>query len=135
MREAIQPRDVSRPGNPYSHAIRCGELVFISGQVAKDPGTGRIVGETIEEQARVALENLRRVAAAAGATLERVVKVTVFLKNAEDFDGFNKIYAEVFTPPYPARSTLVAPTVNAKLLVEVEAVAAVEKGAAPCLSD
>jgi 2-iminobutanoate/2-iminopropanoate deaminase len=131
VKEAIWPSDVTPPGNPYSPAIRSGALVCISGQVAKDSATGAIVGETMEEQARVALENLRRVAKAAGAALEQVVKVTVYLRRGEDFGAFNKVYAEFFAPPFPARSTVVAPPVNPKVLVEVEAFAVTHPEATP----
>lgn len=123
MREAVFPASVAPPGNPYSPAVKAGGLIFISGQVAKDPATKMISGVTIEEQARMALGNLQRVAAAAGTTLDQVVKVTVFLRQEEDFAGFNRVFAEFFAPPYPARSTLVAPPVGSELLVEVEAVA------------
>lgn len=128
MREAIFPPDVTPPGNPYTPAVRSGGLVFISGQVAKDPASGELVGETVREQGRAALENLRRVAQAAGASLDQVVKVTVFLQRAGDFGAFNEVYAEFFTPPYPARSTVVAPAVNPRVLVEVEAVAVASPG-------
>lgn len=129
MSEAIFPKDVAPPGNPYTPAIKCGRLVFISGQVAKDPESGELNGDGVADQARVALENLRRVARAAGTSLDRVVKVTVFLKQAEDFGAFNAVYAEFFSPPYPARSTLVAPAVNPRVLVEVEAIAEAGPGA------
>jgi 2-iminobutanoate/2-iminopropanoate deaminase len=109
------------PVGAYSPAIRAGELVFLSGQVPKDPRTGMTVGATVGEQTRVVLENAARVLAAAGATLDDVVSVTAYLADIGDWDEFNAAYRDVFTPPYPTRTT-----VGAQLhgfLVEISLVA------------
>lgn len=115
--------DVPPPAGAYSPAVRAGELVFVSGQVPRDPATGELRGETVEEQVRYTLDRLRTVLAAAGAALDDVVSVTVYLQDIDDWEVFNRVYAEVFRPPYPSRTA-----VGAQLggfLVEISAVARV----------
>jgi 2-iminobutanoate/2-iminopropanoate deaminase len=113
--------DVLPPVGPYSPAVRAGDFVFVSGQVPRDPRTGVLVGQTVEEQARQTLSNLRRALEAAGASTTDVVSVTVYLADENDWAAFNSIYTSVFSPPYPTRTA-----VGAKLrgvLVEISAVA------------
>jgi 2-iminobutanoate/2-iminopropanoate deaminase len=105
----------------YSPAVRAGNLIFVSGQVPKDPLTGETRGSNVREQTRVVLENVERVLAAAGATLDDVVSVTAYLAQIDDWAAFNDVYREVFTAPYPARTT-----VGAQLhgfLVEISVIA------------
>lgn len=108
---------------PYSQAIKVGEMVFCSGQIPLDPNTGKIVGNGIEEQMRRALENLKTVLEAAGSSLEKVVKTTIYLKNMEDFAIVNKIYADYFTSEYPARSVVEVSRLPKDVLVEIEGIA------------
>ncbi len=104
--QPIQAAGVPAPNGPYSHAIRAGDFVFASGQLPVDPDTGRIETEEIREQTRQVLANLRRVLQAAGSDLERVVRVTVYLRNKRrDFAAMNEIFASHF-PQHPARTTL-----------------------------
>jgi len=113
--------DYPAPVGPYSPAVRAGDFVYVSGQVPRDPRTGELLGATIEEQAEGTLANLQRVLAAAGATLDDVVAVTVYLADENDWGAFNAVYRETFRAPFPARTV-----VGAKLrgiLVEVSAVA------------
>jgi 2-iminobutanoate/2-iminopropanoate deaminase len=107
---------------PYSAAVGVGDLVFVSGQIPLDTD-GRIVGYTPKEQARKALENLRATLAAAGLTLDDVVKTTIFLKDMDEFAAVNEVYAEFFREPYPARSTVQVARLPKDLHVEIEAVA------------
>lgn len=110
------------PAGAYSPAVRAGDLVFVSGQVPRDPRTGQVTGD-VTAQTRRTLENLRQVLASAGATLDDVVSVTAYLADADDWDAFNAVYRETFTPPYPSRTV-----VGAQLhgfLVEVSAIAKV----------
>lgn len=107
---------------PYSAAVGAGDYVFVSGQVPLAPD-GKIVGYTPKDQARKALENLRATLQAAGLTLENVVKTTIFLKDMDEFAAVNDVYAEFFTEPYPARSTVEVARLPKDLRVEIEAIA------------
>jgi len=114
--------DAPPPKGAYSPAVRVGDLVFVSGQVPRDVRTGDLFGDDIRAQARGVLANLRRVLEAAGASLDDVVSVTVYLADPEDWGAFNDVYRETFTPPYPARAVVGAGLRG--ILVEVSAVAA-----------
>jgi len=120
-RDAIQPDDLPVPAPPYSPVVRAGDLVFTAGQVAMDR-SGAIVDGGVAEQTEQVLRNVEACVAAAGCSMEDVVKTTVFLTDLADFPAFNEVYARHFSRPYPARSTVqvgLAPG----LLVEIEAVA------------
>src|SRR5438874_1465139 len=104
-RQAIQPEGLARPKPPYSPAVVSGDHVFTAGQVAHD-ADGNLVGDTIEEQTRQVLQNLRACLEAAGSSLDEVVKVLAFLSDLNDFAGYNAAYAEFFSEPYPARSSV-----------------------------
>ena len=107
MRQPIQTDQAPKPKAPYSQAIlSSGRYLFISGQVPVDPQTGEFVGETFEEQAIRTLENLKAIAAAAGASLGDFVKVNAYLTDMGNFAKFNEIYQSYFTEPYPARTTI-----------------------------
>lgn len=108
---------------PYSHAIQSGNFVFCSGQTPIDPKTMQIVGTTIEEQTARALQNLAIVLAGLGLTLQSVVKTTVFLKDMNDFEGMNNVYAKAFAGHRPARSTIAIRQNPLDALVEIECVA------------
>ena len=120
-RTAPQPEGLARPKAPYSPVIVSGEYVFTAGQVGFDE-RGDLVAGAIGEQTRQALQNVRACLAAAGCTMEDVVKVTAFLVDLGDFADYNEVYEEFFTEPYPARTTVGA-MLPAGLLVEIEAVA------------
>jgi len=117
------PPDYPPPAGPYSPAVRAGGLLFVSGQVPKDPRTGEVEGDDVATQSRRVLENLARTLAAGGARLTDVVSVTVYLADENDWGAFNAVYREAFSPPYPTRTV-----VGARLrgvLVEVSAIASV----------
>jgi len=122
-KRAIQPEGVARPQAPYSPVVVDGGLVYTAGQVAFDE-QGELVPGGIGEQARQALENLTACLGAAGAELSDVLKVNAYLADLGDFAGFNAVYGEFFSAPYPARTT-VGVSLPAGLLVEIEAVARV----------
>ena len=113
--------DAPPPVGAYSRAIRAGDLLFVSGQLPRDPSTGQLMGDDIRSQSRAALGNLERVLNAAGAALEDVVSVNAYLAGIQHWNAFNEVYAEVFSPPYPTRTTVSAELHGA--LVEVAAVA------------
>ncbi len=107
---------------PYSPALAAGDFVFVSGQIALD-SEGRIVGYTAAEQAQRALEGLKAQLAEADLGLDAVVKTTIFLTNMEDFGAVNEVYAQFFTAPYPARSTVEVSRLPKDVKVEIEAIA------------
>lgn len=112
------------PIGPYQQAVRAGHLVFTSGQIPIDPVTGEVVADGIEAQTRCAVENLKAILEAAGSSLDRVVKTTVFLRDMDDFPAMNKVYATYFrTETAPARSTVQVARLPRNVAVEIEAVA------------
>jgi len=113
---------------PYSQGMIHGDTVYTAGQVPKDPATGEVVGETIEEQTHATFENLEAVLEAAGTSLANVVKTTAFLTDIDDIEGFNGIYREWTTEPRPARSTVEVAALALDARVEVEMVAAIPDG-------
>ena len=123
---AIATTDAPAAIGPYSQAIRFGDTVFTSGQVALDPATGNLVPGGIAEQTTRVLDNLKAVLAAAGLDLAHVIKTTVFLKDMADFAAMNAIYATYFAPEgviAPARSTVQVAALPKNGLVEIECIA------------
>jgi 2-iminobutanoate/2-iminopropanoate deaminase len=113
--------DLPPPAGAYSPAVRAGNLLFVSGQVPRDPATGELLGADVAEQTRATLRNLEQVLAAAGATLRDVVSVTVHLADERDWGAFDGVYRTVFAAPFPTRTV-----VGARLrgiLVEITAIA------------
>jgi len=111
---------------PYSQAIRCGNLVFVSGQIPLDPGTGRIVeGDAAVQTARV-LQNLSSILDAAGSNLGQVLKTTVYLKDMADFGIMNEVYARFFVDCPPARATVEVARLPRNVSVEIDVIAEVE---------
>lgn len=106
---------------PYSQAVKTGNLLFTSGQIALDPATGEIVGTTIEEQTEQVMKNLGAILKEAGATYENAVKTVCFLDNMDDFGAFNEIYGKYFTGK-PARSCVAVKTLPKNVLCEVEVI-------------
>ena len=110
------------PRLPFSPAVRAGDFIFVSGQLGSRDNRGNpVIG--IRAQTETALDNLKRVLAAAGASLDDVVKVTVYLRNAEEFATMNAAYEKYFMKDRPARSTVVAALAMADMLIELDAVA------------
>ena len=114
------------PLGAYSPGIRAGDFVFVSGQVGRDPATGQVAGETIEEQTARALENVKAILEAAGATMADVVKVGAHLSDLALFERYNRVYATYFPDPKPTRTT-VGSHLPSTLLVEIDAMAYVGK--------
>jgi 2-iminobutanoate/2-iminopropanoate deaminase len=112
-------------GAPYSQAIRAGDLVFVSGQLALRPDHGEIVGDSIEEQTEQVFANLKAILEAADSGLERLVKTTVYLADLGDFAGMNEVYARHVGEVPPARATIEVSALPSGAKVEIEAVATV----------
>ena len=107
---------------PYSQATRAGNTVFFSGQIPLDPATGNLVDGGIEAQARCAFDNLKAVCAAAGGTLDDIVRVGLYLTDLSQFGTVNAVMGEYFTAPYPARSTIEVSALPKGAAFEVDAV-------------
>ena len=122
MLEKVSTANAPAAIGPYSQAIKTGEFVFTSGQIALDPATGNLVGQDITEQAEQVMKNLAAVLKAAGSSFENVVKTTCFLNDMADFAAFNQVYSKYITTA-PARSCVAVRELPKGALVEVEAVA------------
>lgn len=123
-----QEREVIRtaiiPGGlPFSSAVRVGDLVFLSGQIGNIPGTRQLADTGAGGQTRQTMENIKTVLAAAGSSLERVVKCTVFLVDMRDYGAMNAVYAEYFPTDQPARSTVAGTGLALGARVEIECIA------------
>jgi reactive intermediate/imine deaminase len=109
---------------PYSQAVRCGDTVFLSGQIPLDPATGQLVEGDITVQARRVFENLQAVCQAAGGSMDDIVRVGIYLMDLGDFAVVNAVMADFFAAPYPARSTIQVSGLPRGARVEVDAVLA-----------
>jgi 2-iminobutanoate/2-iminopropanoate deaminase len=125
--EIISTGGAPAPNVPLSQAIRYGDFVFTSGQVANDPKTGAFVGGGIERETRQVLDNISAVLKAAGSSLERVVKTTVFLTDIANFEAFNRVYLSYFPSHLPARSTF-GVKLAGPYSIEIEMLAIAGKG-------
>ncbi len=124
--EIIVPNGWEKPVPPYSHAVKKGNMVFLSGQVAQDE-KGELVGKgDIKKQTRQTLERIRVCLEKAGATMEDVVSTTVYLPDLANFSAMNEVYREYFSGDFPARATVMAGLVSEAFLVEISAIAVIE---------
>lgn len=122
-KEAIFAEGAPAAIGPYCHAVKVGNLVFLSGQLGLDPETGKLGGD-IKEQTRQAIANIKTVLASVGCTLNNVVKTTVYLGEMHFFNAMNEVYASEFGKPYPARSAFSVKELPKQALVEIEVIAA-----------
>jgi 2-iminobutanoate/2-iminopropanoate deaminase len=118
----VRAKEAPQPIGPYSQALVHGELVFCSGQLGLDPLTGSLP-EGAEAQARQALNNLRAVLEEAGSSLSRSLKVTIFLTDLACFSDVNRVFAEFFSPPFPARTAVQVTALPKGAAVEVDIIA------------
>jgi len=126
-REPIKTSNAPAALGPYSQAIKVGDFVYTSGQVAIDPATGELIGGGIAEQTERVLKNVAAVLEAAGSSLDQVVKTLVFLADMDDFSAMNEVYGKFFTAAPPARSTVQAARLPKDARIEIEAVALIAK--------
>jgi 2-iminobutanoate/2-iminopropanoate deaminase len=123
MREAIATPDAPQAIGPYSQAIRANGFVFVSGQTPIDPPTQQMIAGDVAAQTNRVLTNIAAILQAAGSSLEKVVRATVFLKNMNDFVAMNQVYAGYFPAAPPARSTVEVSRLPKDALVEIDVIA------------
>jgi len=123
IRETISTDKAPKAIGPYEQAIKIGDFVYTAGQIPIDPQTGNLIAGTIAEQTRQVLENLKAVLEAAGSSLGKVIKATVFLKNMADFTALNEVYGEYLGKAKPARSTVAVADLPRGALVEIDLIA------------
>lgn len=123
LRQTVNAPDAPLAVGPYSHAVRAGQVVYLSGQTPLDPTTGKLVEGDVVAQTKRVFANLSAVLSAAGLTFDNVVKVNVYLTDLADFAAMNEVYAEVFSEPYPARTTVAVAGLPLEAQVEIELIA------------
>jgi 2-iminobutanoate/2-iminopropanoate deaminase len=121
--QSIKSEDAPKAIGPYSQAIAFKDLLFLSGQIAIDPKTGAIESTTIESQTRQVMNNLRAILGSAGSDFARVLKVTVYLSDMQDYGAFNTVYSEYFGDHPPARSTVQVSRLPRDSKLEVDVIA------------
>lgn len=122
-KEIVFTEKAPRPVGQYSQAVKAGGFLFISGQIAINPSTGKIEGKTVAEQTRRILQNVKAILESQNASLKDVVKVTVYLSKPEDFSEMNRVYSEFFTESPPARATVAANIPGEGALLEIDFIA------------
>ena len=123
MKQVIATDRGPKAIGPYSQAIKANGFVFVSGQIPLDPQTQQVVAGDIARQTERVMENLKGIVEAAGASLERVVKTTVYLKDLGDFAAMNEVYGRYFTANPPARATVEVARLPKDVRVEIELIA------------
>ena len=123
MRDAIRTASAPAAIGPYSQAVKAGGFVFVSGQIPLDPATGQMVNGDIAAQTHRVFTNLREILTAAGSSLDKVVRSTVYLADMGDFAAMNEVYGSYFTAPAPARSTIQAGRLPKDARVEIDVIA------------
>jgi 2-iminobutanoate/2-iminopropanoate deaminase len=122
-KRVVQTDQAPKAIGPYSQAIQAGDFLFLSGQVPLDPKTGELVKGDVGQQTKQVLENIKRVLESQRLGMEDVVKVTIFLKNIENFNQVNEIYSTYFPTFPPARSTVEVARLPRDVEIEIEAIA------------
>ncbi len=123
MHKKIETTNAPAAIGPYSQAVCAGNMLYVSGQIPLDPGSGELIGENTAGQTRQVLENLRAVIEAAGFALTEVVKTTCYLKNMGDFADMNAVYTEFFGSVLPARAAVEVARLPKDVRIEIDAIA------------
>jgi 2-iminobutanoate/2-iminopropanoate deaminase len=126
IKEVVTTNSAPAAVGPYSQAVRAGNFLFLSGQIALDPKSGIIVGDDIEAQTKQVISNIKSVLSATGLSLSDIVKTTVFLKDIQHFLRMNCIYKEYFNVDAPARSCFEVSNLPKGALIEIESIAIAE---------
>ena len=121
-KEIISTKNAPQAIGPYSQAVKAGNLMFISGQIPLDPKTGDLVSQSIEDQAKQVLENVKSICEAAGCSLDDIIKISSFLTDLSNFAVVNDMMKEYFSEPYPARATVEVSGLPLGVNVEIEAI-------------
>jgi len=122
LKQLVRTPNAPQPLGPYSQGVKAGNLLFVAGQGAADPKTGQMA-EGIETQTRQTLANIKGIVEASGFSMRDVVKVSIFLKNMDDFKKANEVYKTFFPEDPPARTTVEAKLPAQGMLIEIEAIA------------
>jgi reactive intermediate/imine deaminase len=125
-REIISTANAPKAVGTYSQAVKCGKTVYVSGQIALNPATGEMVQTSFDLEVRRVFDNLQAIVAAAGGSFAQVAKVTVFITDFNDFPVLNKVMAEYFVEPYPARATVQVSALPKGANVEIECIVALD---------
>lgn len=123
MRTPIQTDQAPKPIGPYSQAIVEGGFIFLAGQGCTNPATGQLEKGDVKQETRRTFENMKAILEAAGSSLEKVLKCNVYLRDINDFQAMNEVYATYFKAPYPARTTIQAGALPGGIAVEIECIA------------
>jgi 2-iminobutanoate/2-iminopropanoate deaminase len=126
MRKAVTTSKAPKAIGPYSQAVKCNGLIFVSGQVAIDPATQQVIEGDVAAQTERVMKNLSAILAASGSKFDQVLRSTVFLKNMDDFAAMNAVYAKYFKAEPPARSTVEVARLPKNVLVEIDVIAQAE---------
>lgn len=124
MKKEVRSEAAPLPIGPYSQAVKCGNFIFLAGQIGINPETGGFV-EGTEAQTRQVMENIKAVLAEAGATMDDVVRCDIHLVDLSEFKLVNEIYAGYFSAPYPARVTVASASLPKRAKVEIAAIATI----------
>ena len=127
-RTTIATNDAPAAIGTYSQAVRAGQTVYLSGQIALDPATGQLVGGDVDAQIHRVFENLRAVVSAAGGGFEHCVKLTVYLTTMTNFPRVNEVMAQYFSKPYPARAAVGVSELPRGALIEIDAILVLPDG-------
>ena len=125
MNQAIHTDNAPAAIGPYSQAVKAGNTIYVSGQLPVDPATGEFAGDSIAEQTKQSLTNIKNILEKAGAGMENVVKTTVLLSDINDFAAMNEVYATFFKEPFPTRAAFQVAAIPKGAKVEIEAVAVI----------
>ncbi len=123
MKEIIQTAKAPEAIGPYSQAVKHGDMLYLSGQIALQPESGEIMGQSAAVQTKQVMQNLGEVLSAAGSDYSKVLKCTIYLKDMEDFSAVNEVYASYFPENPPARATVEVARLPKDVLVEIDAIA------------
>jgi 2-iminobutanoate/2-iminopropanoate deaminase len=126
MRKAVTTSKAPKAIGPYSQAVKCNGLIFVSGQVAIDPATQQVIEGDVAAQTERVMKNLSAILTASGSKFDQVLRTTVFLKNMDDFAAMNAVYAKYFKAEPPARSTVEVARLPKNVLLEIDVIAQAE---------